>query len=191
MKRTITFTVFFLAFLFLMIIYLAQNNFRVFSRKITKTSTKIISKDNPIITAENSKANEGLPISRNEKFVQNNREYKFEQLFKRNRINLFLRLSDSYCMDCIDSCINQVNKHIDVSKINLVILGKFSSRQSLNFFKKKLNNHKIYTNSNLPLAAESTLQPYFFVVNNKFVTTNYFFPIKEDPLATTNYLKSL
>lgn len=186
MKWSTTLIVFLLAIFFFY--YLKRN-----SVQLTQQSTELTShaKDDLKIAAENAKINEGLSISKSDKLVKDGIEYKLKNILKKDRINLFLRISDSYCIDCIDSCINQTNAHLDASKISLFILGKFSSLRSLKFFEKRLKSKNIYVIDNLFLPAENSLQPYFFMVNNNLVTSNYFFPNKEKSSATSNYLKRL
>jgi hypothetical protein len=146
--------------------------------------------DNITISDENAHINDFRKLSGDIDLMRNGTVVKLHTLNENKGVNLFLRISDQYCSDCIDSCKAVLERHVN-ERINLIVLGTFTTPQSKKFFSKKFEGFAaVYEVAALPLPGEGAIQPYFFLLSKDGMTERSFFPVKEYPQYNDKYFNT-
>jgi hypothetical protein len=114
-------------------------------------------------------------------------------LIDKSKNNLFLRIDDRYCGDCIDSIFIAFKRiPIDTTKTQIVVLGNFTSNAARKFHFQKINfTTHIYTCGRLPFPAESAISPYLFTLDPALKADRFFFPVKDVPEYIADFLKKI
>ena len=141
----------------------------------------------------NGELNEGRIIASDLAISKSNKVEPLRLLVDAKKTNLFLRIDDRDCIDCIDSSFQTIiNSRMDTNKVKVIILGHYANINSEKFFFKKVKFTKDFYNcDSFPLPAESVISPYFFTLDASFRTKKVFFPVKEYPNYNITELKKI
>ena len=144
-------------------------------------------------SGENAKINDGAHVSRDFMVWSGKDSLNLYSLIDTGKINLFLRIDDRYCEDCMDSIFVAFRRiRIDTAKTRIIVLGNFTSKAAQKFHDQKINfTTCTYTCGRLPFPAESAISPYLFTLDAGLKADQFFFPVKDVPEYIADFLKKI
>lgn len=154
------------------------------------SDSDLISKLNEEVLKEDQIAtlhNNNVVLSCNNKLVNS----KGEKILLKNVVkdaSLVVRYSAFSCSDCVSF----VNKNI-LEKVgrkdNILLMLSDIPIRDLHIIKKQLGLLDVYQIDSLPLPIDGEQIPYFFILDDNYLSTSFFIPRKEMPEQTVRYLE--
>ena len=120
-------------------------------------------------------------------------EYKLKSLLSKKKI--ILKLSTLECSYCIEHSLNFLHEYEKLlGDENIMIMVNSESQRDFTIFKKSYGiqgNVFNINHQNLGLPVDSLNLPYLFITDFSLKPKNIFIPLKEIPIRTDDYFKTL
>lgn len=99
---------------------------------------------------------------------------------------IIIYYGDTYCNVCYEMILSYINKHIDRTKSNnIIMIAEIENMRTKSFFIKntKLKSNIYFSTTGLNLYAQKGQKPFFFLIDQSFTAKLVFVPDKK---YTTN-----
>ncbi len=115
---------------------------------------------------------------------------KLQEIFKKNKEYLVLRLTEQYCMSCYDFIFEYLNQ---IKKTKIIILASYKYVRNVNvIFNNLEDKYAIYNvKEQLLIPIENLKTPYLFLIDDGGKCFNFHAVDKSNPNNLDNYLLNI